>query len=669
MPNGRSYSSSTKRTLTTADPGTSGQTLTVADTSSFATLDGQGPYTLLINWGQADQEIVTVLSRPSGTTFNVLRGQDGTTGQAHAAGATIDHGVSARDFAQTPQMPDAWQAAGHSYFAVSGATFYQTGRADAMFRGALDIEFTNWKNRAVSGSMLAAEGRSQGGWDRVMQEVIGGQRNAPYVSDIGASVLCWGINDIGKIGGSTQAQIDGMFANALRAVISRCRVSVVYGNTYSVGTRTTFGAGFSALSNTSEFSSGSQLMQATSTTNATITCTLPSDYAGETVALQFVVAAGAGGTVTIGGTAGATGTISLSSIVPSGAGTHVPVVKRITGLTSANAGQTIVLTVTAVTTSVLWDAWWLETKYPPPVVVCNCARVLAAGYSIYGNPIGDTDVANLNTSIASVVAEFDGLVRLADIDTALNKDANNFASDGLHPNELGAAKMVDAIITALRTMPPTSDANPTANYNPSSTRWGVQRKPRLPGQYYSVDAAESWITANPVAGQMWAAPFVVTNPREWYNRIATRLTNGGSTAGTIRWGIYDDPDWRGYPKTLVTEPTAATGAMSLGTTQGIVTNPASGNGSLSWTPDPGLYWLVYKQITQGTDQAVLCLQGPDRWGIMPQLDPNTLAVLNTPIAYVVGGQGTSALPTTFPLGAGVDYVFPIMAVYAANTGP
>jgi lysophospholipase L1-like esterase len=638
MSGGRSYSSTTRRTTTTADPGTSGTTLTVADSTVFSPLDGDFPWTALINWGLSDQEIVNVTARPSGTTLTVQRGQDGTSGVAHTSGATVDHGVSARDFNQVAQLPGACQALGHSYFAVSGATFYQTGRADMQLHSALGIGYESWKNRAVSGSMLAVEGRSQGGWGRVMQEVTTGQRNAPYVSDIGASVLCWGINDIGKIA-ATQAQINTMFGNALRAVVSRCRAAVVFDDGFSVGT-----------------------------TSATITCTLPSDYAGETVALQFVVAAAAGGSITLSGTAGATGTISLSSVVPSGAGTHVPVVKRITNLTSSNAGQTIVATVTAVTTSVLFDAWWLESQTPPPVIVSNCARVLSAGYAIYANTIGDSDVATLNTTIAGIVAEFDQMVRLADIDTAIGKDAQNLAADGLHPNERGASLMVSAYMDAFRAMVPTAETNQTANFNASSMRWGVPRKTRLPGQYYSVDAAESWITANPVAGQMWAAPFWVHNPREWYNRIATRLTSGGSTAGTIRWGIYDDPDLRGYPKALVFEATSA-GAMSLGTTPGIVQNPTSGAGSISWTPDPGLYWLVYKQITQGTNQSVLCLQGPDRWGVMPQLDPSTLAPLSTPIAYVLGGQGATALPNTYPLGAGIDYVFPVMALMAANTGP
>jgi hypothetical protein len=98
MTQARFYSSTTKATTTTADPGASGATLTVADSTVFASLDGQFPYTLAINWGLADQELVNVTARPTGTTLTVVRGQDGTAGIAHPVGATVTHDVSARDF-------------------------------------------------------------------------------------------------------------------------------------------------------------------------------------------------------------------------------------------------------------------------------------------------------------------------------------------------------------------------------------------------------------------------------------------------------------------------------------------------------------------------------------------------------------------------------------------
>lgn len=126
MAQNRYYSSTTKRTRTTVDPGSSGATLTVTDTSSFAGLDSTFPYTLLVNWGLDDQEIVTCTARPSGTTFTVTRGQDGTTGQAHPIGATVDHGVSARDFNDAGAHVGASSAVHGLAGAVVGTTDTQT---------------------------------------------------------------------------------------------------------------------------------------------------------------------------------------------------------------------------------------------------------------------------------------------------------------------------------------------------------------------------------------------------------------------------------------------------------------------------------------------------------------------------------------------------------------
>jgi hypothetical protein len=55
------------------------------------------PYTLILDQDTVNEEVVTVTAS-SGTTLTVTRGVDGTTGVAHSAGATVNHGVSARDF-------------------------------------------------------------------------------------------------------------------------------------------------------------------------------------------------------------------------------------------------------------------------------------------------------------------------------------------------------------------------------------------------------------------------------------------------------------------------------------------------------------------------------------------------------------------------------------------
>jgi hypothetical protein len=548
------------------------------------------------------------------------------------------------------QAPDHWTVFGHSYVMYGFGTFYQTGRMDALFRSAMDIEYGNWKNYAKDGARLSIQNFAEGGYTKILQACTrplrGGQ---PYAPDGGAYLLCYGINDIGTMSG-TQTEIRTAFKHALRTAISRCRASTIFENDVLIGTRTAYGAGFSVAGATRDFSSGTTVHLASTTTAATVTMTLPSDYNGEDVAIQFISNGGVfGGTVTFSGTAGVTGTLSTSAIINSGNLSHAALVKRVTNLTSSNAGQTIIATVTALDASgsVIFDSWWLESNWPQPVIVCNVARLLTAGYASYANVPTDTDVANINSDITSIVAEFDSMVQIADIDTAMGKAAANFATDGVHPNEIGAARCVEACFTALNKLVPTDPIYPTINFNNSSPRSAAMRRPRVSGYYYGPEGSDAILTGSPSAGDQWAFPVQITEGRERWYGLATRLAIGGSVAGTIRWGIYDDPGYVGYPQALVIEATAA-GALSLGTAAGIVKTPVpAATGSLNVVLDPGLYWITIKLATAGTGQTFEYISGPDRSMTIPQLDKTTLATFSG-IAWKLTGQGSTAFPGYFP---------------------
>lgn len=94
------YASNAVQTVVVLD---SGSTVSIAAINGFPTIY---PYTLLLEWGTSNQEVVTVTSRPTGngpyTFTGVLRGQDGTTAITHASGSQVNHGVSARDFYANP---------------------------------------------------------------------------------------------------------------------------------------------------------------------------------------------------------------------------------------------------------------------------------------------------------------------------------------------------------------------------------------------------------------------------------------------------------------------------------------------------------------------------------------------------------------------------------------
>jgi hypothetical protein len=60
------------------------------------------PFTMVIEPDTANEEIVTVDSLNAGTTVNITRGQDGTTGVTHDSGSEVRHMITARDL-QEPQ--------------------------------------------------------------------------------------------------------------------------------------------------------------------------------------------------------------------------------------------------------------------------------------------------------------------------------------------------------------------------------------------------------------------------------------------------------------------------------------------------------------------------------------------------------------------------------------
>jgi hypothetical protein len=547
-------------------------------------------------------------------------------------------------------LPGFWEAFGHSYFMTTVGTLYQTGRMDAVIRQALDIEHENWRNHCVTGAQLMVQGRAQGGYARIMQEVTKSTRTAPYAANGGGCFLVYGINDIGISGKTLQFQT--AFGHALRASISRWRASSVKPDSDA---SIAYGAGFTQATGTQDFTSGTAVHKCTVTTSSTITITIPADYTGQTICVQFIGAAGVfGGSVSISGTASfASGAaISTSNIT---ATSHCPVVRRFKGITS-DAGKTLIFTATAVDASgeIDFNGYWIEADNPPPVVVANIARLTTAGYAGYATVPADTDVATFNTVISSVVAEFDGMVTIANIDGAINKDLSNppgittlYASDGVHPNEYGAAKCADAFIAAVRALSPAAGLGPSAQLLVDSPQSAAVHRPRLSQVYYLPEfAVWAGTSYTAVLGDFFAIPVIITEGRERWISFEVEQTNAPATSGSsIRLGIYDDVGWTGYPQDLVVEATSG-GVLVLGTTSGMKTQ------AVNQPLDPGLYWIALKVDVLGTTASQLrAVQGPS------PLLPATAWVAGTAPAscgWKLTLQAAGAMPGTFPTGAAVS---------------
>lgn len=109
------YNYSNISTTTTLSSGIA-PTSTVVALDSSAGLPVSYPFSLVIDYGQANVEVITVTG-PSGLNFAVTRGEDGTAAQSHNPGAVVVHGVVARDLAQ----PQAHMAASTGVHGVTGA--------------------------------------------------------------------------------------------------------------------------------------------------------------------------------------------------------------------------------------------------------------------------------------------------------------------------------------------------------------------------------------------------------------------------------------------------------------------------------------------------------------------------------------------------------------------
>ena len=89
----RNYSSTAVRTTLSAPITSIATSLVVVTASGYPS----PVFTIIVDADTVNEEVMTV-TNVSGTTFTVTRAQEGTTGVAHSAGSSVQHGVSARDF-------------------------------------------------------------------------------------------------------------------------------------------------------------------------------------------------------------------------------------------------------------------------------------------------------------------------------------------------------------------------------------------------------------------------------------------------------------------------------------------------------------------------------------------------------------------------------------------
>jgi hypothetical protein len=726
-------------------------------------IDNQSPLTIAVQYfGGAALTLITGYGQLI-LSCNSIATQAGTWQYQ------TDQQISA-DIPPTPQVLNGLDVWGHSWLEnpLTSPTFSSLGTNSnelfgRIFATSCGIPASRYIQHARTGAMLVGGTRAAttggGNFAKMLNELVRSRQTPPYVRSGNAHLICWGINDIGNNTAANQANLRVSAQNILTVLISKARSAAIY-NANPTGANLAFGANWVAATGANDFTSGfaRQCTVVDSAGSSTITFTIPIGYQGEPICFCLGTLSGGSIVVTWGGGAGITGTTTLSGI---GLAANGVILKRITTLTKANAGQTITCAVTTISASTAYfDGVWIEAFKAVPILVCNCPRLpehlitwasgagvttgvntsftdanvqfsntggwydvgatlnetdaqgaftgatntissvtnattvvlgtnaAAAktniqytiqrrirGYSssLYwttntnftsatnlSHAAADTDITNWNSMIATVVAQFDSMVQVVDLDAAIGADATVpsnvytwFSMDGGHLNALGHMRCAQAVmLAAINLIAPTTDPQPFANlqeqsvpvYEPAEYRRVIRT-----GQIYLPDGAILGPVANlytAVLGDCFAFPFFVTEAAEFWTTVFMDQSNAGTSQ--MRVAVYDDVGGGngplGYPSCVLID----TGVVAMNGSASVTNIAPAG---IARTIYPGLNWLVIKCDVLGTASTFYTM-----FGTSLQLPGWNGAHLGTstnflqPIAYKVTGVAAGAFPGVFPTG-------------------
>ena len=289
--------------------------------------------------------------------------------------------------------------------------------AGRIFANACGITGDRYVNHAVSSSQLTGIGAANGHFARVLTDTFRSRQAFPFVRSGNATILGWGINDIGNNTSANQALVRSTAVDILTVLVSTLRASVIY--SANGGGNLAFGANFSnAAAAAVDWTSGlaKQCTAVDSAGTSTVTFTIPVGYQGEPICFRLGGLQAGSLVVTWGGTAGVTGTTTLSS---RSINSNSIVPNRITNLTGANAGQTITCAVTTISGSTFYfDGVVIEAFKPMPVLICNVPR-LPQRTITWSSGAGVT--TGVNTSFTDASIQFSGTGGIYDVGATLTE--------------------------------------------------------------------------------------------------------------------------------------------------------------------------------------------------------------------------------------------------------
>lgn len=204
-------------TLTTA---VSGSALSLVVASGTTYPDGtNGPFVVVLDRGTGVEEKVICSSR-SGNTLTVLqRGYDGTTGQAHSIGATVEHALDAYSIKQVNTLANTWTTRGDLLYrnASGNPARLGVGAAGTVLKGGTDPAYGTIGNAEVDAAAAIALSKLAAGTSA--QVVVANASGVPTYRTLTGDVT---ISDTGvtTIGNNTVAPANLTTAASAQLIVA-----------------------------------------------------------------------------------------------------------------------------------------------------------------------------------------------------------------------------------------------------------------------------------------------------------------------------------------------------------------------------------------------------------------------------------------------------------------
>lgn len=205
---------------TTLTTGVSGSALSLIVASGTTYPDGtNGPFVVVLDRGTGVEEKVICSSR-SGNTLTVLqRGYDGTTGQAHSIGATVEHALDAYSIKQVNTLANTWTTRGDLLYrnASGNPARLGVGAAGTVLKGGTDPAYGTIGNAEVDAAAAIALSKLAAGTSA--QVIVGNASGVPTYRTLTGDVT---ISDTGvtTIGNNTVAPANLTTATAGQLIVA-----------------------------------------------------------------------------------------------------------------------------------------------------------------------------------------------------------------------------------------------------------------------------------------------------------------------------------------------------------------------------------------------------------------------------------------------------------------